>query len=79
MTMLIRKIIVAAIGAYRFAISPMLGSNCRFHPTCSAYAAEAIEEMGVLRGGWMAVRRISRCHPYNAGGYDPVRRQATEN
>ncbi len=73
MTMLPRKIIVAVIGAYRFAISPMLGSNCRFHPTCSAYAAEAIDELGVWRGGWLALRRISRCHPYNAGGYDPVR------
>ena len=71
--MLIRRVIVALIGAYRFAISPVLGSNCRFHPTCSAYAAEAIGEFGVRRGGWLAVRRIFRCHPYNAGGYDPVR------
>ncbi len=76
--MLTRRILVALIGLYRAAISPMLGSNCRFHPTCSAYAAEAIEEMGAIRGGWMAVRRISRCHPYNAGGYDPVRPVATE-
>lgn len=76
--MLMRKAIVAAIGAYRAFLSPMLGSNCRFHPTCSAYAAQAIEDLGILRGGWMAIRRVARCHPYNPGGYDPVHPGVTE-
>ena len=57
---------------YRLAISPWLGGNCRFQPTCSNYAIEALQRHGVLRGGWLAVRRIARCHPWGASGYDPV-------
>ena len=57
---------------YRFAISPWLGGNCRFQPTCSEYAIEALKTHGVLRGGWLAARRISRCHPWGGSGYDPV-------
>ncbi len=57
---------------YRFAISPWLGSNCRFQPTCSEYAIEALKTHGVLRGSWLAARRISRCHPWGGSGYDPV-------
>lgn len=57
---------------YRFAISPWLGGNCRFQPTCSEYAIEALRTHGVLRGGWLAARRISRCHPWGGSGYDPV-------
>lgn len=79
LTMSMRKAIVAVIGAYRTFVSPMLGSNCRFHPTCSAYAAQAIEDLGIWRGGWMAIRRIVRCHPYNPGGYDPVHPAVPEN
>ena len=57
---------------YRLAISPWLGGNCRFDPTCSSYAIEALQRHGALRGGWLAARRISRCHPWGGSGYDPV-------
>jgi putative membrane protein insertion efficiency factor len=57
---------------YRKLISPFLGNNCRFQPTCSAYAEEALREHGAFRGGWLAVRRIGRCHPWGGSGYDPV-------
>jgi putative membrane protein insertion efficiency factor len=57
---------------YRLAISPWLGGNCRFQPTCSNYAIEALQRHGVLRGSWLAVRRIARCHPWGESGYDPV-------
>ncbi len=58
---------------YRYAISPLLPPACRFTPTCSRYAIEAIEKYGALRGGFLAVRRLLRCHPFARGGYDPVR------
>lgn len=67
-----QKILILLIGAYRYLISPFLGNNCRFHPSCSCYAQEAIERFGVWRGGWMAVRRLGRCHPWHEGGFDPV-------
>lgn len=57
---------------YRYLISPMLGPSCRFHPSCSEYADEALARHGLLRGGWLAARRICRCGPWNAGGVDPV-------
>jgi putative membrane protein insertion efficiency factor len=63
---------VRAIGGYQRFISPLLGSNCRYRPTCSAYALEAISRYGSLRGGWLAVKRIGRCHPFRDGGIDPV-------
>lgn len=63
---------LAAIAAYRSWLSPFLGRHCRFHPSCSAYAAEAIRRHGLAAGGWLALRRIGRCHPFSAGGYDPV-------
>ena len=65
-------VLIALVRFYRYAISPMLGRNCRFHPTCSEYAIEALERHGALRGGWMAAKRVGRCHPFNPGGYDPV-------
>lgn len=62
---------VTAIRWYQIVISPLLGANCRFTPTCSAYAIEAIRMYGPLRGGFRAAKRIGRCHPWNPGGYDP--------
>ena len=64
--------VLGAIALYRRFISPLLGANCRYHPTCSAYAVEAIEVHGLRRGGWMGIRRIGRCHPFRDGGFDPV-------
>jgi uncharacterized protein len=66
------RILVAVVRAYQYALSPMLGQHCRFHPSCSAYAAEAIERHGAAHGVWLAMKRIARCHPWHAGGYDPV-------
>lgn len=60
------------ISLYRKLISPMLPPSCRFYPTCSAYAYEAVSKYGPFKGSWLAVRRILRCHPLNPGGYDPV-------
>jgi putative membrane protein insertion efficiency factor len=67
-----QHMLVAAIRAYQIALSPYFGSQCRFHPTCSNYAREAVARHGALRGGWLAIRRIGRCHPGSAGGVDPV-------
>lgn len=60
------------IRLYQCTLSPMLGPACRFEPTCSEYAIEAIRRFGILRGSWLALRRLGRCHPFHAGGYDPV-------
>ena len=57
---------------YRYAISPLIGANCRYQPTCSAYAEEALRKHGVFKGGWLALKRIGRCHPWGDSGYDPV-------
>ena len=67
-----RRAVSAPIRAYRALISPLLGPRCRFAPSCSAYAVEAIETRGVVVGLWLALRRLSRCHPLHPGGYDPV-------
>ena len=66
------RAVVAAIGLYRAAISPLRPPACRYEPSCSAYAVEAIERFGLARGGWLALRRLLRCHPFHAGGHDPV-------
>jgi len=67
-----RRICLALIRLYQCFLSPLLGPRCRFHPSCSQYAFEAIERHGILRGGGLAARRLARCHPLNPGGYDPV-------
>jgi uncharacterized protein len=67
-----KTLFTALIRVYQYLIRPMLGSNCRFAPSCSDYALEAVQKYGALKGGWLALRRISRCHPYHPGGYDPV-------
>lgn len=67
-----QKILILLIGAYRYLISPFLGNNCRFHPSCSCYAHQAIERFGAWQGSWMALRRLGRCHPWHEGGFDPV-------
>jgi len=67
-----KRILIALIKGYKLLISPLLPPACRFQPTCSEYAMEAIGRFGVLRGGWMAIARILRCHPLHPGGYDPV-------
>lgn len=67
-----RSILIAFIRLYKILLSPFLGQHCRFTPTCSSYAIEAIEKHGVFRGSWLSLRRLSSCHPWHAGGYDPV-------
>lgn len=67
-----RKIISGIIALYRYLISPILGPNCRYTPTCSEYSQEAVMRFGVLKGGWLAIKRIVSCHPWGNSGYDPV-------
>jgi len=66
------RVALGLIAVYRRGISPFVGSRCRFHPSCSAYAAEAIARHGLRRGARLALRRVGRCHPWSDGGYDPV-------
>ncbi|HLH75126.1 MAG TPA: membrane protein insertion efficiency factor YidD [Chloroflexota bacterium] len=68
-----KSIALALIRLYQLTLSRVLPSSCRFYPSCSQYAYEAIARYGVIRGGWMALGRLSRCHPFHPGGYDPVR------
>jgi putative membrane protein insertion efficiency factor len=67
-----KKIIILLIGFYQKYISPLKPATCRFCPTCSEYATQALEKYGLLKGLWLSIRRISRCHPFNPGGYDPL-------
>ncbi len=67
-----RKIAIVMIRAYQLLISPLLGPHCRFHPSCSRYAAEALEKYGFFKGSRLAIGRLLRCHPFTPGGYDPV-------
>ena len=68
----LQRALTLLIRAYQLLLSPLLGPRCRFHPSCSHYALEALERHGPVKGGWLAVHRICRCHPLNAGGHDPV-------
>ncbi|MXQ06278.1 membrane protein insertion efficiency factor YidD [Alphaproteobacteria bacterium GH1-50] len=65
-------IVALPVRAYRLAVSPLLGQNCRFHPSCSSYALEALETHGAFRGSWLAAKRIARCHPWGGSGVDEV-------
>ncbi|MEJ2032605.1 MAG: membrane protein insertion efficiency factor YidD [Deltaproteobacteria bacterium] len=68
-----KRLCLALIRLYQSCLSPLLPPSCRFYPTCSQYAFEAIECHGVLRGSWLALRRLGRCHPFHPGGFDPVK------
>ncbi|MDJ0656749.1 MAG: membrane protein insertion efficiency factor YidD [Xanthomonadales bacterium] len=67
-----KTLLLGLLRAYKLIISPLLGPRCRFYPSCSDYAREAIEVHGAFRGGWLAIRRLARCHPFCEGGIDPV-------
>ena len=69
---MVARVFLILIRGYQLGISPMLPAACRYTPTCSAYAAEAIARFGAARGGWLAVRRLLRCHPWGGSGFDPV-------
>ncbi len=69
---IIQRSLIFMVRVYQLAISPYIGAHCRYTPTCSAYFIEAVEKYGALKGGWMGIRRILRCHPGHPGGYDPV-------
>jgi len=67
-----KRMLLVLIRGYQYAISPLLGRNCRYLPTCSEYTAEAVTKYGAIKGGWLGVKRVCRCHPWHPGGYDPV-------
>jgi uncharacterized protein len=67
-----KALLLLLLRGYQYLLRPMLGANCRFYPSCSDYGREAIERHGALRGTWLTVRRVGRCHPYHPGGFDPV-------
>ncbi|ABG42812.1 protein of unknown function DUF37 [Paraglaciecola sp. T6c] len=75
----LRKIPIGLIRLYQLWLSPMLGQNCRFHPTCSYYAIEAIKQHGIIIGGWLSIKRILKCHPLHSGGIDLVPDKKKQN
>ncbi|TMP96907.1 MAG: membrane protein insertion efficiency factor YidD [Verrucomicrobia bacterium] len=68
----VKRLLILGVRAYQVGLSPLLPASCRYYPSCSAYAIEALERHGALHGAWLSVRRILRCHPFHPGGYDPV-------
>lgn len=72
LNILLSKIALLILRGYQYFISPWVGQHCRFYPTCSEYAKSAINQYGIICGGWLVVRRLCRCHPFHAGGCDPV-------
>lgn len=75
----VASLLILLVRAYRRFLSPLLGQQCRFQPTCSAYGLEALQVHGALRGTWLTARRIARCHPFNPGGHDPVPPRKTKS
>ena len=69
---MMKRVLIFGVRAYQVGLSPLLPASCRYYPTCSAYAIEALDRHGALRGSWLALRRLLRCHPFRPGGYDPV-------
>jgi putative membrane protein insertion efficiency factor len=67
-----KAVLLLLLRGYQYALRPLLGANCRFHPSCSDYSCVAIERHGALKGLWLTLRRLARCHPYHPGGFDPV-------
>jgi uncharacterized protein len=67
-----KRLLIVLLRTYQYAISPFLGRRCRYYPSCSEYAVEAVEKHGAIKGGWLGVKRVCRCHPWHPGGYDPV-------
>jgi len=72
MSVTLKDVLGMLVRGYRYFISPLLPASCRFYPSCSAYAERALQDHGALRGGWLAARRLCRCGPWHAGGFDPV-------
>lgn len=69
---IVTKLLIGFVRLYQWIVSPLIGKNCRFLPTCSAYTVEALQKHGVLKGSYLSIKRISRCHPWGGSGYDPV-------
>ncbi len=67
-----RRLLIGLVRFYQYAISPFLGRRCRYFPSCSEYAVEAVQKYGAAKGGWLGLKRVCRCHPWHPGGYDPV-------
>ena len=69
---MLKRLLIGLIRVYQYAISPFLGRSCRFVPSCSEYTVEAVQKHGAIKGGWLGIKRVGRCHPWHPGGYDPV-------